>query len=261
MSRRASGSLRPLLLLAGVMAISAQAAVSLSGTRLIFDGKLTEVSLQVSNQGANEVLIQAWLSDPGDDDDTPSARRTAVPFVVTPHLQRLPAGGRQALRVLYQGFGMPQGRESLVHLYVTQVPQRREGGNRLNIAIRQRINLFYRPPGLQGDPARTPERLRWELAALASGAKVLRVTNPTAYHATLQDVGVEGAPLSDYLMLAPGAQQDLRLPAATNSLAVRRLAFKALTDYGGARAYCARPAGDGPFKARLLDNHYAQEQC
>lgn len=265
MNRRANGraikTVRVWLLVAWAFGTSAQAGVSLSGTRLIFDGRFHEASLQARNQGARDVLIQAWLSAPGDDDDTPRAQRTAVPFLVTPHLQRLAAGGKQTLRVMYQGVGMPEKRESLLHLYVMQVPQRREGANQLNIAVRQRINVFYRPPGLQGDPAMTAERLRWELAVSASGAAVLRVSNPTAYHASLQGVSIEGAPLSEFLLLTPGAQQDLPLSFAPGSLTVRHLAFKAMTDYGGLRNYCARLSGAGPFNARLLDNTYSQEQC
>jgi P pilus assembly chaperone PapD len=37
----------------------AQGAVSLSGTRLIFDGRWNEATIEVSNRGASEALIQA----------------------------------------------------------------------------------------------------------------------------------------------------------------------------------------------------------
>lgn len=127
--------------------LAAQGAVSLSGTRLVFDGQYREVTLEVRNRGTSEALVQAWLSDAADD-DTPGELRKALPFVVTPPLSRLPVGGRQALRVLYQGTGMPQKHESLLHLYVLEIPRRQDGAGQLNIAVRQRINVFYRPPAL-----------------------------------------------------------------------------------------------------------------
>lgn len=95
------------LLLMG--SVGAQGAISLSGTRLVFDGQYQEASIEVRNRGDSEALFQAWLSDAQDDDDTPLVRRRTLPFVVTPPLSRLPGGGRQVLRVLYQGTGMPQG--------------------------------------------------------------------------------------------------------------------------------------------------------
>ncbi len=75
--------------------LAAQGAVSLSGTRLIFDGQYREVTLEVRNRGKSEALVQAWLSDAADDADTPGELRKALPFVVTPPLSRLPVGGRR----------------------------------------------------------------------------------------------------------------------------------------------------------------------
>ena len=249
---------RALWLLACVASVGAQASVALSGTRLIFDGHDREVGLPVTNRGAQEVLLQAVLSAPQDDDDTPAARRSALPFVVTPHLQRLAGGEQQTLRVIYQGEGMPDDRESLLHLYVTQVPPRTEGLSRLNIAVRQRINVFYRPPGIQGDPAQAAETLSWAFETSAQGERVLQVSNPTAYHASLQAVHLDTRRVSDYLLLAPGAVH--RWPLSI-SYQPRQLRFKALTDYGGQRDYCATITQDAAFSARLRDSTQFQEEC
>ena len=238
----------------------AQGAVSLSGTRLVFDGRYREAGLQASNRGANDVLLQTWLSAPEDDDDTPPAQRRSLPFVVTPHLHRLAAGGRQTLRILYQGTGMPTDRESLLHLYVTHVPKQSEGSNQLNIAVRQRINVFYRPPGIAGDPAATAGALRWTIERSASGGQILRVDNPTAYHAALQTLSLDGIVLSEYQLLAPGARHHFALPLSTPGQR-RCLAFKALTDYGGQRDYCATFTDDATFSARLRENLQLQEHC
>ncbi|MDB5979843.1 MAG: pili assembly chaperone [Pseudomonas sp.] len=227
---------------------SASAAVSLSGTRLIFDGAFREVSIEVVNRSRHEVLLQAWLSDAQGEGELSGD----LPFAVTPHLTQLPAQGKQALRLLYEGVGMPLERESLLHLSVMEIPRRSQGENQLSIAIRQRINVFYRPPGLPGDPADTAQALRWQLARDATGATALQVNNHTVYHASLQHLQLEGASgqqaVSDYLLLAPGAIHNLPLkqPVADG----QRLTFSALTDYGGQRHYRANLNGRVPANAK-----------
>lgn len=211
---------------------TAQGAVSLSGTRLVFDGRFVETSIEVRNRDDREVLLQVWLTDGQQDNDSPDA---ALPFVVTPHLLRLPGHGREQVRVLYQGQGMPADRESLLHLYALEIPRRGEGSQQLNIALRQRINVFYRPKDLPGDATQTAQMLQWRRHADG----VLQLRNPTPFHATLQDIRINGVQLSDYLLLAPGAGHDWPL-ADVRASAI--LSFKALNDYGGQLAYCARLA-------------------
>lgn len=240
------------LICLGVAALLAsfnlQATVSLSGTRLVFDGRFPEASLEVANRSDREVLIQAWLSDPANSDGNLEEANAELPFLLSPQLARLDARGKQTLRVLYQGQGMPLNEESLLHLYVLEIPRRAEVPNVLSIAIRQRINLFYRPAGLIEDPAATAHRLRWTLASTS-----LRVSNPSAYHAALQDVRLGGVAAKDYLLLAPGASHEMSVPAAGG---IRSLSFKALNDYGGADVYCAAGNSHG------FDNtEHRQKDC
>ncbi|WP_416339103.1 MULTISPECIES: fimbrial biogenesis chaperone [Pseudomonas syringae group] len=249
-----------LLAVLSLTSVCAQGALSLTGTRLIFDGRYREVSLEVRNPGQDEVLVQAWLSDPLDD-ETSSASTRILPFVVTPPLSRIGAGGRQAVRVLYQSAGMPEDRESLLHLSVLEIPRRESGNRQLTIAVRQRINVFYRPVGLPGDPAESAERLDWAVTHDGTGMTQLQVSNPTAYHVSLESLSLEGVQISDHLLLAPGARIELPVPASAQGSGLHRLAFKALTDYGGQRGYCVHLNGQASARARLLENHSLQESC
>lgn len=249
--------IRLALALIGIASTGAQAAVSLAGTRLIFDGAFREVSIEVINRSHREVLLQAWLSDAAEGEDAQGGVPGNLPFALTPHLSQLPANGKQALRILYEGVGMPPGQESLLHLYVMEIPRRVEGENPLSIAIRQRINVFYRPPGLPGDPADTAQGLRWQLARDANGRMSLQVSNRSAYYASLQNLQIEGLAgkheVSDYLLLPPGTSRTLPFSAADSADSQwHYLSFKALTDYGGQRNYRAEIDGRLPFKARLL---------
>lgn len=223
-----------------------EAAVSLAGTRLVFDGRFRESSIEVSNPGTTSTLIQAWLSTP---DAEPSVA-SDLPFVVTPHLAQLPAQGKQTLRLLYEGVGMPGDRESLLHLYVLEVPRRSEAPQQLSIAIRQRINVFYRPDSLPGDPADAAKNLEWQRSTKNDHA--LRVRNPTPFYVALQDLEFEGHKVSEYLLIEPLSERSLTWESIPSRRSAQgRLAFKALTDYGGQRDFCARAQGDQPFNARL----------
>lgn len=217
--------------LAMLFCLDAHAVVSLAGTRLVFDGRFREATIDVSNPGREQVLIQAWIADGRADPSTSHD----LPFVLTPPLAQLPGQGKQTLRVLYEGVGMPTDRESLLHLYVLEVPRRSAALQQLNIAVRQRINVFYRPPGLAGDPSDVPVRLIWHRDAQDSD--VLHVRNPTPFHVSLLNIAFNGSEIREDLLLAPFSEHAIGLSGPVGQ---GRLRFKALTDYGGQREFCAQ---------------------
>lgn len=234
----------------------AQATVSLSGTRLVFDGRFGEASVDVSNRSDAQVLIQAWLAD----GRAAESHRADLPFVVTPHLAQLPAQGKQTLRVLYEGVGMPADRESLLHLFVLEIPRRSQAAQQLSIAVRQRINVFYRPAGLPGDPADAAQMLAWQ----RQPGGELSARNPTPYHVSLQNVRVDGVEISDYQLLPPFSEISLPLPVRIAGAGMQRnLSFKALTDYGGQRDYCGVLPAQGALNVPLSrpDSHSLKGKC
>lgn len=241
MPPKAIGTLLLCLLFVG----NSQAAVSLAGTRLIFDGRFREASIEASNTGDQEVLLQAWLSDA---DEHAASDPDDLPFAVTPHLVRLPARGKQSLRVLYEGLGMPVERESLLHLYVMDIPRRSDAQQQLTIAVRQRLNVFYRPAGLSGDPAEAAQALTWHLGTGPGGELRLQVRNPTPFHVSLLALQFDGQHVRDDWLIKPGETKAMPLHEVVGS---GRLSFRALTDYGGQRAYCADLNADKPAAAQL----------
>ncbi|RBJ70071.1 molecular chaperone, partial [Pseudomonas sp. MWU12-2534b] len=126
----------------------ASAGITLSATRLIFDGVHNEVSINVRNTG-NDSLIQSWI-----DSDNP--KMASVPFVVTPPLARVSAGEQQLMRVIYEGAGMPSDKESVFWLNVQEIPQADKTQKSLQLAVSQRIKVFFRPVGLQADAYLAP---------------------------------------------------------------------------------------------------------
>lgn len=126
----------------------ANASIVLDGTRVVYPAGKKEVTVTVSNQNNNPVLIQSWI-DSGNPDDAASQN---TPFILTPPINRIDAGKAQTLRISYLGSAtLPTDRESVFYLNVLEVPAKAKDmdeKSKLNIAFRSRIKLFYRPNDL-----------------------------------------------------------------------------------------------------------------
>ncbi len=90
---------------------------------------------------------------------------------------------------------------------------------------------------------------------------MLTVSNPTPYHAALQALRIDGVQLGDHLLLAPGAQISMVVPASVEPSATHRFSYQALTDYGGGRTHCAQLIGQTATTARLPKNNSIQDEC
>ncbi|MGC3931526.1 fimbrial biogenesis chaperone [Pseudomonas glycinis] len=221
--------------LLGLFAVNqAMAGISLSSTRLIFDGKHKEAGITVRNSGA-DVLIQSWV-------DTDSDTAATAPFAVTPPLVRVSGEEQQILRVIYEGAGMPTDRESVVWLNVQEIPQSAKTANTLQLAVRQRIKVFFRPAGLKNNSYLAPTELTWRLTK-REGKSLLLVNNPSLYHVSIADITVHSDITREHpfdsMMIAPGEQKEfiLKQPLATSSL---RLSFSSINDYGAQDRYVAQ---------------------
>jgi len=161
----------------------AAASVVVSGTRVIYPADAKQVTVQLTNQDAFPNAVQAWV-DVDNPQSTPAD--ADAPFVVTPAVSRLAAGAGQRIRVMYAGQGLPTDRESLFHLNVLQVPPMNTANadqNKVMVLMRNRLKMFYRPGGIAGDPAQTPEQLRFNIQQSGNNWHV-QVSNPTGYYAS-----------------------------------------------------------------------------
>ncbi len=229
-------------------AVGAHADISLNTTRVIFDGKHKEASLIVRN-GASPVLIQSWLESNTPDD------KGELDFAITPALARMQVNGQQLLRVLYAGGGnaMPSDRESVLWVNVQEIPQQAEAENTLQIAVRQRIKMFFRPVGLPGSAAEAPALLRWSIASV-DGRQVLKVQNPTAFHVSTTgidiDSGVGKRRISEAVMIPPGESHAFEIKSGAVSASV--VSFTAINDYGGSESFQVKLGGAQPAQASAV---------
>lgn len=212
---------------------SSQAALTMSTTRVIYDGDRRSTSLVVANPSKDTFAVQTWVNTASDD------TITVVPFAVTPPLFRLDPTRQQQVQISGLPNTLPRDRESLFYFNLQEILQVAAGEtNVLSIALRTRIKLFYRPPALKGSPEAGLKQLTWS-TAMVGGKQQLVVDNPTAFHVTFSQVklkaGARTESVSTSEMAAPFSRQHYDLPAAemTGPLQVE---FTTITDYGGVSA-------------------------
>jgi P pilus assembly chaperone PapD len=232
-------------LLGLLVAAQASAGISLSATRLVFDGKHKEAGITVRNNG-EDVLIQSWV-------DRDGSETASVPFAVTPPLARVTGNEQQLLRVIYEGTGMPSDKESVVWLNVQEIPQAAKAQNTLQLAVRQRIKVFFRPAGLNANAYLAPTELQWALVERA-GKTALSIKNPGLYHVSMVDIklqsGTSAENVVDSLMIAPGEQKEFAIQQLTN-IKTAHLSFTSINDYGAQERYATTLAGSSTTKASL----------
>jgi len=213
------------LLAMTVWAGSAQAGVTVGGTRVIYDGSKREGTLSVRNPDKRAFLIQAWIDSNGPEGQEKNTPKP--PFVLTPPLYRLDPNAENIMRIIRTGGSMPEDRESVFWVNVKSIPSMPETSkNVLQIAVKTRIKLFYRPAGLKA-----PENDTWKQLSFSRTGTQLTVTNPTPYYVSFSSIKVGITPLTQtFMMVAPKGSAQFALPAAASG---SQVSWKAINDYGG----------------------------
>ncbi|SEW28544.1 fimbria/pilus periplasmic chaperone [Luteibacter sp. 329MFSha] len=218
---------------AGAMCLlgTTHASVVMNGTRYVYPSDAREITVKVSNVGKLPALTQAWIDD-GDAKSTPES--VDVPFNLTPPIARLEAGKSQTLRLAYTGSDLPGDRESQFWINILEVPPKpTDSANRntMQLAIRYRLKLFFRPANLKGSPEAAPATLRW-----TRDGEGLSVTNPSAFHVTFNDVAVVAGgakAVIEPFSVAPGATVTVKPHDAMPSGDELRIDYKYINDFGG----------------------------
>ncbi|CCJ78695.1 molecular chaperone [Cronobacter muytjensii] len=207
-----------IILSALLMATSvAQAGVVVGGTRLIYPGDKKESSLIVSNSDDINYLIQSSVE---------ATDGSKAPFLVTPPLFRLNARQDNILRVIFTGASLPQDRESLYWLNVKSIPStaKQQDQNTLQIAIKTRIKLIYRPAAITGKPEEAANHLQWR-----RNGNTLIVNNTSPYYMNFQSITLGGKTLPKIGYAAPKSETRFEIPATISGNTV---SWKIINDYG-----------------------------
>ncbi|MGJ0481630.1 fimbrial biogenesis chaperone [Pantoea agglomerans] len=194
------------------------AGVVVGGTRVVYDGSKREASLSVKNPEKKvPYLIQSWIEK-----DNPQDAGKA-PFIITPPLFRLDAGQENLLRIMRVGGNLPDNRESVFWLNVKSIPSTEKSDqNQLQITVRTRIKLFYRPASLKGEKA---EEAYKSLVVKKVGDSV-QINNPTPFYISFYSLKINSKEI-DAPMIAPGETQNYPVSGAGKAT------WQAINDFGG----------------------------
>jgi fimbrial chaperone protein/chaperone protein EcpD len=213
------------------------AGVTITGTRIIFPSNQNTVTVQLNNPDERPALVQAWLDD-GDPRQIPEAEK--IPFVLTPPLTQIAAKKGQMIRLIAKDTAqLPKDRESLYWFNILDIPPSagEDVPNKLQVSIRSRIKLFYRPVHLDMTQEKAFSMVQFQYVA---SNKSVVVNNPSPYYLNFYDVelstGKEHKTYSDVLMVAPYSSATF---TPETSFKPTKLIYKLINDYGANQSYSA----------------------
>lgn len=214
-----------IFLMAASHSVFAAGGIVLGATRVIYNASSKETSINVNNRNTEQYfLVQSWVDDKNGN--------KKVPFAITPPLFRLNAKNENMLRIIKTPGEVPADRESVYWVNVKAIPPAPAEGasqNVLQLAIKTRIKMFYRPVGLQGKVEDAPALLQW-----SHQGNQLIVKNPSAYSVTLGDVKIAGKEVPGVDLVLPKDEAHYTLPAGSEGAS--NLTYTTITDFGGLTA-------------------------
>lgn len=201
------------------MTHSAWAGVIVGGTRVVYDSSKKEASISVSNPEKDApYLIQSWVEQSAEGSNK-------APFLMTPPLFRLDSGQENVLRIIRTTDSFPKDKESVFWLNIKSIPaSEKSESNKLQISVKTRIKLFYRPSDLDGIAAEAYRTLTFERTG-----NQLKVNNPTPYYVSFFRVSVGDKEIKNAGMVAPKSSLAWTLPAGASG----SVSWQAINDYGG----------------------------
>lgn len=215
------------------------AGVTITGTRIIFPSNQNTVTVQLNNPDDRPALIQAWL-DNGDPHQIPEADK--IPFILTPPLAQIASNKGQMLRLIAKDTSaLPQDRESLYWFNILDMPASEQvetaEKNKLQVSIRSRIKLFYRPVNLKISQEKAFSSVTFKYNETN---KSVTVNNPSPYYVNFYNVSFnpekENFVYADPLMVAPYSTESFK-PAI--QFKPQKISYLLINDYGGNQAYQA----------------------
>ncbi len=168
--------------LALVLSSTALASVTISGTRIIFPGANKDVIVKLNNRDDQAPqLVQVWIDDGVQITDINNAN---LPFILTPPIARIEPNKGQSIRVIYNGMKLPQDRESVYYFNMLEIPSEDTENleQKLEIAFKTRMKLFYRPASLNASSIQVLDKLQIQQVTNNTKGVGIKIGNPTPYY-------------------------------------------------------------------------------
>ncbi|GAB1438352.1 fimbria/pilus periplasmic chaperone [Providencia sp.] len=185
--------------------VSVYSKTYLDKTRVIIKESDKEGTVNVYNVDSSPILLQVWVDDGRMNDNI---LKIKTPFLIADPMLKVSAKDSHQIRVLFVDNEILQkNKESVFWLNILEIKENKGGESNelVNISIRTRIKLFYRPKSLDSiisdDLAK---ELKFTLIN-SSGSLKIKVTNPTPIHQTFSMVSTDNGVnlISEDDMVAP----------------------------------------------------------
>lgn len=202
----------------------ASSGVVVDSTRHLFKEGSREISAQLENKDDIPYLVKSWVEGP--EGSGPSF------FMVTPPLFRLEAKQTNTVRVFPNAHivNAPKDRESVYYFNVMSIPPTSDNEadkNKLQLAVRHRMKLVYRPKALQElSVIQEAKKLEWKKI----GNKI-SIKNNTPFFIYFKSVKVGDREISDTVTnIDAYSTKEFSMPAVISGSEV---VWKVATDNGG----------------------------
>ncbi|PSW90152.1 hypothetical protein C0W92_08960 [Photobacterium angustum] len=208
------------LLIVVLTSVNTYAGIALGQTRVIYDGSKKEVELSVSNNNKDSnYLIQSYI--------TKSNNKKTNDFIITPPLFVMKGKEENLLRIVgVNKESLAKDRESLYWVNVKAIPslsEKDKGKNIIQIAINNRIKLFYRPHKFKITPIKAQSMIKF-----SRSRDKITISNPTPYYITIINMDVGKGKLEP-TMVAPYSEHKI-----DNKKNYRgKITYQTINDYGG----------------------------
>ncbi|BDH44716.1 fimbrial chaperone protein [Salmonella enterica subsp. enterica serovar Choleraesuis] len=192
--------------------------VLINGTRVIYSEADKSGRISIENpEKSRAYLIQSWV----DDGNSNHHQKT---FIITPPLLRMDAGDKTELKIIRVA-NLPEDRESLLWLNVRAIPSVTKGNsNSLQIAVKSRMKLFYRPLGIPESPVESYKKL-----AVSYKNGGLEVNNPTPFHIVFYSFAVDGKEIKEADVVNPFSTIKYALK---NNSHPKNVSWRLIDDFG-----------------------------
>lgn len=218
------------LLLKSVIAFSlvtssfAHSGIVVDSTRHLYKEGSREINAHIENKDDTPYLIKSWVEAPQGKD--------ASYFMVTPPLFRLEGKQKNTLRILPNAniSNAPKDRESVYFFNVMSIPPTSdsdEDKNKIQLAVRHKMRLIYRPKVVQELSADTEaKKLEWRKTN-----NKITLKNPTPFFIYFKSVKINNKEINSSIPhVAAYATEEFTLPAGVNG---SEITWKIATDSGG----------------------------
>lgn len=213
---------------------SSAASIVINATRIIYQSDAKEALIKMVNQGEQPLLVQSWLDDGHEDVDPQSLN---VPFIASPPVSRVDPKQGLTVRLNWDGQALPADRESVYWFNALEIPGKNkdtEKSNKLQIALKTRIKVFYRPVSLSGSSEEAIQKLRWTLGKQGK-AVWATAKNDSPYFVSMTSASVTSGGKKYAFepdMVAPFSSASYPVKSLS-SVQLDGMAWTAVNDYGG----------------------------